>query len=190
MAPRLIQKCVSSLRRLCAAPAAIEIVFCLLLLAPFLLQRSTPSSPGQGLLLTVYRGKDLDPDRYLKTFVSSEPKISLSESIFPQDVPTTGVSMRWEGFLQIAEPGRYRIGVKVDDGMRILIDSIFLIDEWADGAERQKFATVNLDAGVHPITIDYRQATGDAVLEIYWMQPGAAQSSPIPASAFRLAQNG
>jgi len=68
----------------------------------------------------------------------------------------TNYAIRWTRS-RYFEPGEYRFRILVDDGVRLWIDGILLIDEWHDSAPTEYVAVRQLSAGNHNIRIDYYQ---------------------------------
>jgi hypothetical protein len=67
--------------------------------------------------------------------------------------------------------GNYLIHASADDGVRIWIDDVLVIDEWhwQDGAKDYN-RSIHLEEGDHTIHIDYFQIDGDATLR-FWIRP-------------------
>jgi LysM repeat protein len=65
------------------------------------------------------------------------------------------------------EPGLYRFYVKVDDGVRVWIDGVKIIDQWHDSPPTTYAADRELSAGTHTMQIDYYQNTGGAQIT-FW----------------------
>ncbi len=87
----------------------------------------------------------------------------------------TDFSVRWRTRFRAPETGRYVFGLTCDDGARLLLDGKPLIDEWQDGAARTRSAEVTLEAGRdYALTLEYRQAGGDAALAFGWRLPSEA----------------
>jgi hypothetical protein len=61
-----------------------------------------------------------------------------------------------------AEGGTYRISVKSDDGVRIFIDGVPVLNEWRVQAVRGFFVDVVIPRGWHSWTIEYFEDTGVA----------------------------
>jgi LysM repeat protein len=73
--------------------------------------------------------------------------------------------------------GLYRFNVLVDDGVRVWLDGVLLIDQWHDSGLVHYSADRQVSAGTHHIKIDYYQNKGGAQL-VFWVEgigsPGAA----------------
>ena len=74
------------------------------------------------------------------------------------------------------DPGLYRFYVKVDDGVRVWIDGVKIIDEWHDSAPTMYMAERQLSAGNHTMQIDYYQNTGAAQVT-FWPERVDAQAA-------------
>ena len=76
-------------------------------------------------------------------------------------------SARWQRSLNF-EAGIYRFNIEVDDGFRLYIDNVLVLDEWEDGAARTYTVDVPLSTGFHTIQVDYFERTGVALLRFWW----------------------
>ncbi len=66
------------------------------------------------------------------------------------------------------DPGLYRFHVRVDDGVRVWVDNVLIIDEWHDTAPKEYTADKQLSAGNHTLQIDYYQNQGGALVK-FWI---------------------
>ena len=62
--------------------------------------------------------------------------------------------------------GRYRLRVHSDDGVRVRVDGVRVIDNWSWHAEVVDEATLELAAGVHAFDVEYFQIDGAAALAL------------------------
>ena len=76
-------------------------------------------------------------------------------------------SARWQRTLNF-EAGIYRFNVEVDDGFRLYIDNVLVLDEWEEGAARTYTVDVPLSTGFHTIQVDYFESTGVALMRFWW----------------------
>jgi len=84
-------------------------------------------------------------------------------------VPADNFSARWTRTLSF-EPGTYRFRALVDDGVRVYIDGILVIDEWRVGSRREVTADRSVSAGNHHLRIEYFESSGAASLQFGWEQ--------------------
>jgi LysM repeat protein len=75
------------------------------------------------------------------------------------------------------DAGLYRFNVLVDDGVRVWLDGVPLIDQWHESSLIHYSADRQVSAGTHHLQIDYFQAYGGAQL-VFWIEridgPGGA----------------
>ncbi len=71
-------------------------------------------------------------------------------------------SVRWAGQLRLDEDGAYRFRYVSDDGQRLWIDGVPVLDFWDDAAHDETSAPITLDRGWHDVVIDHSESTGAA----------------------------
>ncbi len=75
--------------------------------------------------------------------------------------------------------GTYRFSATMDDGMRVWIDNVLLVDSWNDSQVRTITVDVYLSAGNHQIVVQYYEAGGVAVAKMNFVQlSGGGQPTP------------
>lgn len=88
-------------------------------------------------------------------------------------------SVRWTSS-QTLNAGTYRIAVKADDGVRVYVNGILVINEWHGATGLTYTADLPLPAGQHSFIVEFYEATGAAFLE--FSLGSAGQSAPPPAN--------
>ena len=102
-------------------------------------------------------------------------------------VPVDMFSARWTADMVPAFTESYTLTIAADDGVRVYVNNVLLIDSWANGGWRS--ANVNLVAGRRtPLRVDYYEGYGAAGVTLYWnsaRQPWEVipSSKLIPPSA-------
>lgn len=142
----------------------------------------TPKDVVPGLSVAVYEGSWANlPDVAKLTSVKKE--VVKEVSLAPATRQERYVLV-FTGWIQVPRDGVYTFGITSDDGSRLSLGGQVLADN--DGTHGMQEATgaVNLRAGLHPIRIEYLQATHGAGLEVRWETPGGSREM-IPASAWR-----
>ncbi len=81
-------------------------------------------------------------------------------------------SARWRGSFSF-DRGDYRFSVVADDGVRVFIDGIRVIDAWRDGHKEVSNIFRQLGGGTHEITIEYYEAHGQAYVWVWWDRLGS-----------------
>ncbi len=84
-------------------------------------------------------------------------------------------SARWLVYQDFAD-GNYTVSVTADDGVRVIIDSVLVIDEWHGATADTYSATFALPAGPHSIAIEYYEETGVAHLTLDMVKDAANQT--------------
>jgi hypothetical protein len=84
-----------------------------------------------------------------------------------QAIPTDDFSARWTSEIEFSG-GTYEFLVTVDDGARLWIDGAKVLDEWRDGARRERRVSLPLVAGEHTLRLEYYERTGAATVKLSW----------------------
>lgn len=82
-------------------------------------------------------------------------------------VPADNFSVVWTRTL-FFNAGAYRFHAVMDDGMRVYLDDVLLINGWQDGARRELTAERYLNTGNHTLRVEYYEKTGEAVAGFWW----------------------
>ena len=113
--------------------------------------------------------------------LSGNPELTRRESRspYPLDVdwgygsPAPGIinddnwSARWVGTFAFDE-GDYVFQARSDDGVRVYIDGIRIIDAWSDGYKEPSNRFRRLGGGNHQITIEFYERGGAAFNRVWW----------------------
>jgi hypothetical protein len=83
-------------------------------------------------------------------------------------VPSDAFSARWTGNWDFAA-GIYAFNYTVDDGMRVWIDNVKVLDRWTGGLKTGTFSKT-LTAGSHRIVVEYYDDTSTASAHFTWMR--------------------
>jgi hypothetical protein len=97
-------------------------------------------------------------------------------------VPNGEFSARYTGILHVTQPGSYMLSVKADDGARLILDGNILAEGLTAGQPNEFETNVELQAGDHPIQIDYFQQGGGSGLRLFWSYNGEPLT-PVPPTA-------
>jgi hypothetical protein len=91
-------------------------------------------------------------------------------------VGTDNFSARWTGTAYIAA-GTYTFIARADDGIRVWLSNVLIIDEWRDQAPTEFRVTRSVPAGIHSIRVEYYENVFGAVAQFRWEQ-AATQTPP------------
>ncbi len=140
---------------------------------------------GQGLSVAYFANKDL----------SGTPFATGTDNTVDFDwggggpVSLTGrtdqFSIKWTGSIVVPVAGQYGFRMTSDDGVRLYVDGVLVMDAWTEHAAANTDATVTLPAGLHTIDLRYFENGGVASAKFSWLTPGAASYVVVPAGALR-----
>jgi len=86
-------------------------------------------------------------------------------------------AIRWRGQVYLPAAGTWRFYTQSDDGVRLWIDGVSRIDNWAlMGGEELNSGDITLTAGWHTVQLEYFENEGSAVCRLLWEGPGVAKS--------------
>ncbi len=88
-------------------------------------------------------------------------------------------SARWTSNLNF-QAGTYRFNATMDDGMRVWVDNILIVDSWYDSPSHTMSADRYLGAGIHNIRVEYYEHGGGATARLAWQQVSAPAPSAPP----------
>jgi hypothetical protein len=98
-------------------------------------------------------------------------------------------SARWTGFVKAPATGSYHFRTVSDDGIRVWVNGVPLINNWAShGATSNTSGTIALTAHTkYPITVEYYENVAHSVARLQWQLPGNSAFVTVPLD--RLYQN-
>ena len=111
---------------------------------------------------------------------STTPVISRNEDVIDHDWgdgspgPGIGTNMflaRWTRTLNLA-PGVYEFATTTDDGVRLYLDGVRVIDKWIDQGSTTYTVTQPMDGGPHTLVMEYYESGAGAVAKLRYNQVG------------------
>lgn len=96
--------------------------------------------------------------------------------------PADFFSVRWVRNLPL-DAGRYRFSVTADDGVRVWVNNILIIDQWRVQAATTYQAEIDLPGGNIPVKVEYFENTERAQVVLNWTR--ISPTPPPPTAAFR-----
>lgn len=107
------------------------------------------------------------------------------ESVVMQDY----FSARWTGIYRSDLDGQFELRVRSDDGVRLYLDGVLIIDKWVDQPATTYGAAVNFVAGQdYEIKVEYYEKSGGAEIHL-GRSPDADSADELLAEAVELARN-
>jgi hypothetical protein len=97
------------------------------------------------------------------------------------------VGVMMSGYIHFESNGSYRFRARSNDGVRIWIGDMVVIDDpdvHPDRLSDSRPLEKRL-AGWYPFQLKYFQNKGSATLELYWQPPGAQDFTIVPEAAYR-----
>jgi hypothetical protein len=85
----------------------------------------------------------------------------------PPGLPADHFSIRWTGHWDF-EVGQYTLFVYADDGLRLWLDDVPLVDAWAPGIGFYQAPVQIETAGLHRLKLEYFEHTGGAAIRLHW----------------------
>ena len=100
-------------------------------------------------------------------------------------IPTRsdGFIVRFYGFINIPTTGTYYFGGQADDGIRIKINNISVVNSWIESGGAFREGSINLSAGVVPIEVMYYENGGGQMVNLLWFMNGYWQTVPSTSTA-------
>jgi PA14 domain len=75
------------------------------------------------------------------------------------------------------QAGNYKFDVTTDDGVRVYVDGVLLLDHWYSN-EEWMYATKTMTAGEHQVKVEHFEGGGTATIKVAW----AKQAAPVMAA--------
>ena len=94
---------------------------------------------------------------------------------------------RWTGVLRTKSPGVYRFRLISNDGSRLWIDEMLVVNHGGQHEMTEKWGSIELEAGHHPLRIDLFQGTGQVGIRFEWMPPDGSDRPNRPNRPNRIA---
>ncbi len=94
-------------------------------------------------------------------------KFNWGEGSPASGLPVDNFSVLWTRTFNYAG-GNYRFFATADDGVRVYVDNVMVIDAWREQPSTSYFGDVYLSPGTHAIRVDYFEATQVASISVYW----------------------
>ena len=103
----------------------------------------------------------------------------------------------WTGFVEPPTAGTYTFEAQADDGMRVWVDDVLVLDAWGDGPDTaapdpgaEPDGTVALVAGRrHALRVEYRERDLNASARLFWSAPGLPREI-VPADRLSTGARG
>jgi endoglucanase len=131
---------------------------------------------GTGLTGNYFNTKDLTGNAVLNR--TEDVNFDWAGSSPAANVNNNSFSARWEGEVKAPVTGIYKFATVSDDGVRLWVDGIKIVDYWTDhsATTTEGNRTFNFTAGSkHKIKMEYYESGGNAVAKLLWTVPDGTQ---------------
>lgn len=134
-----------------------------------------------GLRYRLYRGRFTKCPEFGKLTPSAEGTIANLKLSAIENLPEDEYAVAFEGYVEIPETGVWVLAIGSDDGSRLYLHGDLLVSN--DGTHPMQWSSgrLRLGKGLHPIRIEFFEATGEADLQVTL---GADRSNVPQAPAF------
>jgi len=94
-------------------------------------------------------------------------------------------SVRWTGEVKTSVAGAYRFRTITDDGVRLWVNGVLVIDNWSDHSSTTNSSdSITLAANTrYTVKMEYYERTGSAVARLRWRLPNTTSWVTIPREA-------
>lgn len=146
------------------------------------------------LVPTVKEPYGLTAHYFDNTDLSGEPfgvrvdsRIDINRQAYMPDdfVNRSALSIRWQGRLAPPVSGTYSLDFKWQDGLRLRINDLLLIDHWDQAGSQTIEIDLQADTPVD-ILIEYRNTSANAVVKCRWAIPQITDYDPLDAISEEL----
>ncbi len=96
-------------------------------------------------------------------------------------------SLRATGLISFTQAGTYQLRTSTDDGSRVWLDDVLMIDRWVDqGPTAADSRTFDVQAGdIRRVRLEYYENQGGARVDLQWKTPGASSFVAVPGAQLR-----
>ena len=141
---------------------------------------NAPAGSGTGLLAQYFNDAGSGVYFTALALTRTDPTIDFDWASASPDplVQTDNFSVRWSGQVMAPVTGTYAFTTTSDDGVRLWVNGVLLVDNWTDHGVVANSGTIALVAGVrYDIRMDYYDHVQLATARLSWTYPG--QNSQI-----------
>jgi hypothetical protein len=97
-------------------------------------------------------------------------------------------SVRWRGWIRAATTGTYSFQTRSDDGVRLWVNNVQVINKWIDQSPTDWEGSIHLTAGHrYPLLLEYYEKGGNSTIKLSWRPPNTANYVVIPATSLSYA---
>ncbi|WP_338792618.1 PA14 domain-containing protein [Bernardetia sp. MNP-M8] len=134
------------------------------------------STDGTGLQATYYNNIDFTGTSINR--IDATVNFNWGNSSPSSSIQNDTYSVRWTGQIKPAYSETYTFYTNTDDGVRLWVNEVLLIDKWVNQGATEHTGTITLNGGQsYTIKLEYFENTGNAVAQLSWSS--ASQTKEI-----------
>jgi len=141
-----------------------------------------PEHLATGLRFTIHKMELESLDDLVKGFLSGGGHAERPTLDLPQNLDRH-YALVFFGYLEVPADGVYTFFLVSDDGSRLFIGDIEVVDNDGRHGTKEERGQIILRTGRHPVRVEYFQGRGFQDLKLDYQGPGMDRQ-PVPASAF------
>jgi hypothetical protein len=140
-------------------------------------------SDRSGIAGRMSKGRELDANASLG-IGSREINYNWANRAAKDEFGADNFTIRWSGIASPKTSGRYTFYVTADDGVRLRVNGVTLVDKWFEqGATTYSGTSETVSSGGFQIELDYFENAGQASVKLEWEGPNQPREV-IPMGAF------
>jgi len=134
----------------------------------------TSPGAGHGLIGKYYNGRNFDT--LVETHLDFEIDFNWGRGKPSNQLGVDRYSIQWSGQVEIPQSGRYTFYTLSDDGVRLWINNVQIINNWTDHGKVENRASSDYEGGkLYDIRLEYYESTADSLISLLWSGPGIAK---------------
>jgi uncharacterized protein YraI len=146
---------------------------------PLFITQPTPVQPTQNAWVAEYFSNGSLAGSPAVIHQVADPSFHWGNGSPATGIPADNWSARWSRTINVTG-GTYRVNVSADDGVRVFVDGVLVINEWHTYRDATYAADVNLSNGLHTVVIEFSEQSGVAFLNYSLV---LATSAPPPVAS-------
>lgn len=140
-----------------------------------------PVEPGEGYTGSYFTNTTLAG---IPTFSRNDAEINFDWAAGSPhaSIPVDNFSARWTQTVTL-EAGEYRFTATGDDGLRVFVDGVAVINQWKDQGPTTYTVDRTLTEGTHQIVVEYYEKGGGALMQFDFEKIAEIEPEPEPTEA-------
>ncbi len=133
-------------------------------------------SGGHGLIATYFDNADFTGTSVTRADAALDFDWGMGSPI--AGISPDSFSVRWQGQIEAVYSQTYTFSTSSDDGMRVWVDNLLVVDNWYDSAANSNRTSglINLAAGKkYDISVEYFESRGNAAAQLKWSSASQAE---------------